>query len=451
MADLLYSVKSGLQAGYDGLAGSRDQGCLYFTTDTQRIYRGDLKVADALQGSVITGADDSTAFPASGQKQGVFYVNTTTFEIRVFNGTNYVKLTLPVETALTDTSDEKIPTSKAVGDYVKQKIQDVTGGTGFVKKVEYSKETHQLTITGGEAAGAITLDGFGVELEYNPSTGDLTLKDSSGTVLGETINLDLERFVSAAAYDSTNKQILLAFNDVVKIDTGASYSYPDSMPASPAEGTACRATDSSDEDAVKWYWYTSSAWSELPSDETPLQIEVGSLVDTYTAGNTQSITMSVIGNQFTANVNRDTVTGSNNNVLQITEHGLYVAPTDLSTCMKLVSSAVEDNIATFGTNGQVKDSGKKIGGATLAGTANANTLATEAAVKAVADTKLDKTSVETVFPDEASDDKVPSTKLVRTALAAKVDATLISQTITNESTKIPSNAAVYNALLWKEF
>ena len=50
--------------------------------------------------------------------------------------------------------------------------------------------------------------------------------------------------------------------------------------------------------------------------------------------------------------------------------------------MKLVGSAVENNIATFGTGGQVKDSGVKVGGATLVAK-DATTVATEAAVEAI--------------------------------------------------------------------
>lgn len=45
---------------------------------------------------------------------------------------------------------------------------------------------------------------------------------------------------------------------------------------------------------------------------------------------------------------------------------------------------VTDDVVLFGANGAIKDSGKKIGGATLAATPDANTLATEAAVKEAA-------------------------------------------------------------------
>ena len=90
--------------------------------------------------------------------------------------------------------------------------------------------------------------------------------------------------------------------------------------------------------------------------------------------------MSVLSNQFSANVRIDSTTGGN--LLTQNANGLYVAPVNLDSCMKLVGSAVENNIATFGTGGQVKDSGMKVGGATLVAK-DATTVATEAAVEAI--------------------------------------------------------------------
>ena len=47
-----------------------------------------------------------------------------------------------------------------------------------------------------------------------------------------------------------------------------------------------------------------------------------------------------------------------------------------------VSGAVENNLTSFGPDGSLKDSGKTVGGATLAETPDADTVATEAAVRA---------------------------------------------------------------------
>ena len=357
-------------AEYYGAAPTYDADKLYFLSDSHEIYKGNVPFTEA-----VTFVDDSTGTFETAL-QGItnparnrIYLSQTTMEGRVYTGTEWKTVIRAVDTAVTASSNNLI-TSGAVQTYVEQQIAAVTGGTGFVKSIAYDDGTATLTVTGGDSAGPIQLAGLGVSLSYNAETGALQLKDVTGAVLGSDVNLDLERFVSAAAYDSTNKNIILAFTDVTSIDTGASYVYPGTMPEH-ANGKACKAGDT-------WYISDGSSWTEIPEDETPLVIGVGDLVDTYTATSTQTIEMTVSSNAFSANVKLDTVTGGN--LLTANANGLYVAPVDLSTYMALVDSAVENNLAAFDADGQVKDAGVKVGGATLAGTAGL--LATEQAVQA---------------------------------------------------------------------
>ena len=362
-------------AEYYGAAPSYDNNKLYFLSDTHEIYKGNVPFTEA-----VIMVDDSTG-GFNTALQGItnparrkIYMSQTTMEGRIYDGTSWKTVIRAVDTAVTDSSSNLI-TSGAVATYVAQKIAEITGGDGFVKNITYTPGTATLAITGGEGEPSIQLSGLGVSLSYTAETGAIQLQDVTGAPVGSAINLDLERFVSAAAYDSAKKEIILAFTDVAKIDTGASYAYPGTMPANPTEGLACRATAG---DESKWYMYKGSAWTEIPADETPLVIAVGDLVDTYTAANTDTIEMTVSTNQFSANVKLDSTKGEN--LIKSSSNGLYVAPVDLSTYMELVSGATENNIASFGTDGQVKDSGVKAGGATLVGTAGL--LATEQAVQA---------------------------------------------------------------------
>lgn len=461
-------------------AGSRDAEKLYFLSDTHEIYKGDIPFTEAV---IMVDDSDSDLGTALGlitnPARRKIYMSQTTMEGRIYDGTSWKTVIRAVDTAVTNSSNNLI-TSGAVATYVAQKISEVTGGEGFVKNITYTPGTATLTVTGGEGQPTLQLSGLGTSISYDAGTGKLQLKDVTGTVLGSDVNLDLERFVSAAAYDNTKKEIILAFTDVAKIDTGASYAYPGTMPADPTEGTACRATSGEE---TKWYVYQSSAWAEIPAAETPLVIAVGDLVDTYTAGNTDTISMSVLGNQFTANVKLDSVTGGN--LIQANENGLYVAPVSLDDCMQLVDGATENNLASFDANGQVKDAGVKVGSTTLAGTAgllateqavqaaitalqgtlqtaingkiakvasatannvptltadgslqdsgkaigsatlagspNANTLATEAAVKAYADSAianmLETSDVKTTVESTDTDDTVPSSQAVVEALS----------------------------------
>ena len=356
-------------------AGSRDAEKLYFLSDTHEIYKGDIPFTEAvIMVDDSTGGFDTTLAGITNPARRKIYMSQTTMEGRIYNGTSWQTVIRAVDTAVTDSSNNLI-TSGAVATYVAQKISEVTGGEGFVKNITYTPGTATLAITGGEGEPSIQLAGLGVTLTYDAGTGAIQLQDVTGSAIGSAINIDLERFVSAAAYDSTKKEIILAFTDVAKIDTGASYAYPGTMPADPTEGMACRATSG---DETKWYVYQSSAWAEIPTDETPLVIAVGDLVDTYTAANTDTIQMTVSSNQFSANVKIDSTQGTN--LLTSSANGLYVAPVDLSTYMELVSGATENHLASFDADGQVKDAGVSVGGATLVGTAGL--LATEQAGQA---------------------------------------------------------------------
>lgn len=357
-------------------AGEAKAEDLYFLSDTQEIYRG----SSLFSGSFVIVDDTSSDFDtALGQvsrpARGKIYISKSTLAGKFYDGTSWQPLINPITVDSTVTAEGTNPVSgKAVTDYVAAEIAKVTGGENFVHNITYSNGT--LTVEGGDqgASSQIQLTGLGATMEYDAGTGALTLKDLTGAPLGSAVNLDLERFVSAAAYDAASHEIILAFTEVASIDTGADYAYPGTMPADPSEGVACRADDT-------WYVYKDAAWTAIEEGDTPLVINVDDLVDTYTAGNTDTIEMSVLSNQFTANVKLDSVTGGN--LLTANANGLYVAPVSLDACMKLVASATENNIATFDAAGQVKDGGVKAGGATLAGTPNATTLATEAAVEAI--------------------------------------------------------------------
>ena len=348
-------------------AGDAQEDHLYFLSDTKEVYRGSNLFSGSFE--IVDDSDsdfDSSLALVTRPAHGKIYLSKTTLAGKVYDGTGWKQIIYPVDATVLSSGVNPV-SGKAVYDYVAEKIDEITAGEGFVKNITWSKEAHTFTITGGEGEPSIQLDGVGVSIGYDSNTGNLTLKDVTGAVLGSPVNLDLERFVSAAAYDSVAKEIILAFTDVTSIDTGASYVYPGTMPEG-TEGKICRADDT-------WYIYQTDAWAEL--EDAPLVIGVGDLVDTYTASNTQTIEMSVSGNAFSANVRIDSVTGGN--LIQQNENGLYVAPINLSTYMALVAEATENNIATFGANGQVKDSGLKAGGSTLTAN-NATTLATEAAV-----------------------------------------------------------------------
>lgn len=93
---------------------------------------------------------------------------------------------------------------------------------------------------------------------------------------------------------------------------------------------------------------------------------------------------------------------------------------DLTNYILKVTGATENNIATFAADGSIKDSGKKVGGSTLAASPNANTLATEAAVSAGLATKANKTDVDTALAAKA--DKTEVDALPRVHVGTEIPA-----------------------------
>ena len=293
---------------------------LYFISDTHEIYKGTQLFNESV--TLVT------EFPASGAA-GRLYVDSTTLEGKIWNGTAWTPVIQPVQSTLTASDTAKPVSGKAVADYVTGEIAKVTGSKDLVTGVAYVADDNKLTVTMADTTTKdVPLTGTAVDLTYDSKTGELKVKNASGTALGTGVKLDLERFVKEATYDNENKKIILSFND----------------------------------------------------ESTPLEIEVGDLVDTYTAKSSTTVSLTVTGNEFTAEA---IVSATEGNMLKKTANGLFVAATDVSGKIDKVADATANAVATLTADGQVADSKVKIGGAALAETTNASTLATEAAVAAV--------------------------------------------------------------------
>lgn len=293
---------------------------LYFLSDTKEIYRGTENFTE----SVILYTEEPTT-----KAVGKLYVNSTTLEGKIWNGTAWTTVIQPVQSTVDAKNTDKPVSGSAVATYVGQEIAKVTGSADLVTGVEYVADTKSLKVTMADATSdSVQLTGLAVDLDYDSKTGKIMIKDATGKTVGTGINIDLERFVSAAEYDKTEKKIKLTFND----------------------------------------------------ETTPLEIDVGDLVDTYTAKSGKGVSLTVTNNEFTAEAIVSTADG---NMLQLTEAGLYVAATNISAKADKDADAVAGNVAKFDADGNPVDSGYTLGAAALAGTPSATVLATEAAVAAI--------------------------------------------------------------------
>lgn len=313
------------QAQYKA-AATHSSDNLYFLSDTKEIYRGD----DLFTQSVIMYTGELPTAPAVGQ----LYINETTLEGKTYTGTAWKTVIKAV--ADTVTADGTAPVSgKAVAAYVTDALKTAAAeAQAAFKGVTYSKTTNKLTFTSNDGkTHEVEIDNLPVDLAFDKSgtegTGLLQLKDKAGNVIGTGVNLDLERFVKSGAYDAETKKITLYFDD--------------------------KKTDK-------------------------VEIDATALVDIYTGKNTATATTAVsAGNEISVDVKISDKAG---NILKSDANGLYVDAVDQTAKMDKDTDAVAENLAKFDANGNAVDAGLKAGGATLAETTDAATLATEKAVEA---------------------------------------------------------------------
>ena len=349
-------------AQYAGIT-TKDAASLYFIKDTGKIYRG----AEDFTASVRL----VDAFPETSIAQGVLYVNTATGEAKTYNGSAWTTVVRPVDDVVTENSTNLV-TSGAVYDA----IDAAVGGIDFsdyVTSLTWDAENTKLVLNKGAVATDINLTKVATQIDYDGSTGIITLKDAAGTAL-DTVNIPLDNFVASGTYDNDKKAIVLT----------------------------------------------------LQNGDT-VEIPATALIDIYYGGNTTTAKVTVTTVDGKETIKADVVVSTaEGNALSATADGLYV---DISGKISKVASATEGDIATLTADGSVADSGKKVGGATLAETTDANTLATEAAVKAAVDalnTSIGedyvlKTSIATdITTGTPTDDQVPSAAAVVDALSWKL-------------------------------
>lgn len=264
------------QAQYDALAEYVPDG-IYFITDSKIIYLNGVRYGAKV--NVVT------EWPANGLV-GVLYVNSATEEMRIFKDNAWLTIQSPKTTSISQTSTEnQIPTAKAVFDYVADAIAASEMGIGG--------RLHPAVQTIAELKNIATME-----------DKDMILVEDKG---------NLYRF------------------DAQSTDTA-----DDDNVVAPASGTG--------------------RWIKMITQIT------------YAGGDGITIENNIVS----LNVN--------SSIFEFSGGALSIKPDVFNAKMDKITNAVENNVATFNGEGNVKDSGKAVGGATLSATPNANTIATEAAV-----------------------------------------------------------------------
>lgn len=211
MAEVKFNY--GTKANFEALE-AKDNDTLYFLTDTLQIFKGAVEYTKSCK-LVST-------LPGSGQVQGIVYVRTSDFTLHMFNGTSYIQLNKATVTEIpaADASDDNVPTTKAVADYVDAKIEGVVGSKGvFVTDVTYNDGV--LSVAKGGDPVATTLTGVVHAPTYDASTRTIKLPVFGGDEL--TIALGKDLVVTSGTYNAKDKNIELTITsgDVIKIPVGS--------------------------------------------------------------------------------------------------------------------------------------------------------------------------------------------------------------------------------------
>lgn len=324
---------------YKNATPNKDSNTLYFIQDTGKIYRGTEDFTNSVR---LVSSFPTAAYAA----QGILYVNTTTGEAKISNGTAWTTVVRPVDDTVTQDSTNLI-TSGAVYNA----IDSAVGGIDFsdyVTSLTWDADNTKLVLTKGAGTTDINLTKVATQIDYDGATGVITLKDAAGTAL-DTVNIPLDNFVASGVYNAEQQAIILTLQNG---------------------------------DTV-----------EIPATD---------LIDIYYGGDTTTAKVTVTTVDGKETIKADVVvSAAEGNALSATAEGLYV---DISGKISKVASATEGDIATLTADGSVADSGKKVGGATLANITDANTLATEAAVEKALNAALSWT-IET-FGSESTEDGV---------------------------------------------
>lgn len=389
---------------------------LYFITDAQRVYKGNVDVTQNIV--IVTGFDTEGGIYLDSAVETKMYINPTTWEMRVKNGSSWSILSPGYITDGTNwttvvaNSAGKFATVKAINDALSETLSSIA------PDVSYDNATGTLTV--GETTARLT--GVVNGISYNSSQIQLTVSSisASGAPTTQTISLPKDNFVRSGHYEPNytlpdppggkGPAIVLVVNDgtedegtkivipaasLVEVYTGGS---TQNITVNVSEANQITATAIID----------SAAGNALVSGEGGLRVSIigtdvtdGNLVLADGTGKLKDggvtvLASGALGNSSTqlpvASVIATAISAAVSaaqGTLQEAIEALGTRVTNLETFQsslsgKYLTESTTDNLVGFlDADGNIKDSGKKAGGATLAESPDENTLATEAAVAAV--------------------------------------------------------------------
>lgn len=210
MAEVKFAY--GTKARYDALS-PKDLDTLYFTTDTLQLFKGTTEYTKSTK--------MVSALPAAGQVQGVIYFRMTDYTMHIWNGVEFVQLNKKTITQITaDATNDDVPTTKAVADYVQAKIEAVEQKKGlYVTDVTYKDGV--ISVAKNDEPITTTLTGVVHAPTYDAETRTIKMPVFGGDEL--TIALGKDLVVKSGVYNTKTHEIELTITtgEVIKIPVGS--------------------------------------------------------------------------------------------------------------------------------------------------------------------------------------------------------------------------------------
>ena len=310
---------------FDAIA-LKDSTTLYFVSDTQELYRGNMNFSSA-----IVFYDDGER-PARGAI-GKLYINNTSKEGSTWNGSAWSVVIPAISSTVLDSNEEGVALPVS-GVAVKSYVESVAAATlaQCVTAIRWDGENKALVYTVNSSETSIPITNLATTLSYEAATGVLGIKDLTGTIIS-SVNIPLDNFVTGGYYNDTTKNLVLTFQN-----------------------------------------------------GTTVNIPAADLVQLYHDADTNSVDITIVNdattgeNKIQANVK---ISNAADNAIEVKSDGLYIPST--ATKMDKVGTGHEDEVIVSDATGNAAASGYKVGGSTLDTDTSkqATLLATEAAVTAV--------------------------------------------------------------------
>ena len=204
----------GLQASYNAME-THDANKLYFCSDTKNIYKGDDLYTDGVR--KVTVRPTTPAI-------GVLYIVTSTGTLDMYDGNEWSVVVPKVsKTVSISSTDDEIPTAKAVYDYITRMLEDLIGSGDIITDVTASDTVAAIKVSKNGEDVDVVVKGVVTEPTFDAVTRKITLP-VTGKEEPIVIELGKDTFLDSTKdnkYNPETKAIELYLNDGSKIEIPA--------------------------------------------------------------------------------------------------------------------------------------------------------------------------------------------------------------------------------------